>query len=69
MRSPPADLDGPIKRCSAQKKTNKASIARGFPVGALLTQPGTFKGKRVCCVVSGGNVDAETYVPVLSASE
>lgn len=33
--------------------------------GAVLTQPDVFRGKRVCCVVSGGNVDVETYVRVL----
>jgi threonine dehydratase len=47
----------------------KAEPTGSLAVGAVLTQPATFKGKRVCCVVSGGNVDVETYVQILSASD
>ena len=36
-------------------------------VGALLTQPDAFRGGRVCCVISGGNVDPAVYREILSA--
>ena len=45
----------------------KAEPTGALSVGAMLTQPEVFKGKRVCCVVSGGNVDVATYVKVLGA--
>jgi threonine dehydratase len=34
--------------------------------GALLTEHDSFKGRRVCCVVSGGNVDIGVYTKVLA---
>ena len=34
--------------------------------GAVLAQPELFEGKRVCCVVSGANVDIDVYVRVLT---
>ncbi|MFL5734757.1 MAG: threonine/serine dehydratase [Chloroflexia bacterium] len=46
----------------------KVEPTGALSTGALLTQPDTFKDKRVCCVVSGGNVDADTYVQILSPS-
>jgi threonine dehydratase len=36
----------------------KAEPTGAVPVAGLLADPGRFRGKRVCCVVSGGNVDA-----------
>ena len=38
-------------------------------VGALLTQPETFVGRAVCCVVSGGNVDPAVYREILAEEE
>lgn len=38
-------------------------------LGAVLTQQEQFYGKRVCCVVSGGNVDAAVYAQALLDSE
>jgi threonine dehydratase len=35
-------------------------------LAALLTEPERFRGKAVCCVVSGGNVDAEVYRSILA---
>jgi threonine dehydratase len=47
------------------KANLKAEPTGALSTGALLTQPDLFQGKRVCCIVSGGNVDAATYVRVL----
>ena len=44
----------------------KAEPTGALSTGAVLTQPEVFKGKRVCLVVSGGNVDMETYTRVLT---
>ena len=35
-------------------------------LAAVLAQPGLFRGRRVCCVVTGGNVDPEIFVKILS---
>lgn len=43
----------------------KAEPTGSLTVGAVLTQPDIFKGKHICCVVSGGNVDAATYASLL----
>jgi threonine dehydratase len=43
----------------------KAEPTGSLTVGAVLTQPELFKGKRICCIVSGGNVDTATYASVL----
>ncbi len=43
----------------------KAEPTGALSVGALLTEPARFRGKRVCCVVSGGNVDSEVYRRIL----
>ncbi|HUX08997.1 MAG TPA: serine dehydratase, partial [Terriglobia bacterium] len=34
-------------------------------IGAILTEPDTFAGRTVCCVVSGGNVDPQVYASLL----
>ncbi len=39
----------------------KVEPTGALAVGAILTKPNEFKGKQVCCVVSGGNVDAALY--------
>ncbi len=43
----------------------KVEPTGALSVGAVLTQPNIFKGKRICLVISGGNVDPDTYVRVL----
>ncbi len=37
-------------------------------IGAILTGPERFRGHRVCCVVSGGNVDPAVYRDLLTDS-
>jgi threonine dehydratase len=44
----------------------KAEPTGALSVGALLTQPEKFQGQRVCCVISGGSVDAEVYRNLLA---
>ncbi len=43
----------------------KSEPTGALGVGAVLTQPEVFQGRSVCCVVSGGNVDAEVYREIL----
>lgn len=44
----------------------KSEPTGALAVGALLTDPGSFRDRRVCCVISGGNVDPEVYRAVLA---
>src|SRR6266404_388172 len=39
----------------------KAEPTGALALGAVLAQPDRFKGKRVCCVISGGNADPAFY--------
>ena len=34
-------------------------------LGAILTEPQRFRGKSVCCIVTGGNVDAALYIDLI----
>ena len=43
----------------------KAEPTGALSVGALLTEPETFRGRSVCCVISGGNVDPELFARML----
>jgi threonine dehydratase len=43
----------------------KAEPTGALSIGALLTEPESFRDARVCCVVSGGNVDLEVYKNIL----
>lgn len=43
----------------------KVEPTGALSLGALLTQPERFRGKRVCCIVSGGNVDPKVYAKAL----
>ena len=45
----------------------KAEPTGALAIGALLTEPGSFRGRRVCCVISGGNVDAAVYREILGS--
>jgi threonine dehydratase len=45
----------------------KAEPTGALSIGALLTEPERFEGRSVCCVVSGGNVDATVFTNILSA--
>jgi threonine dehydratase len=44
----------------------KAEPTGALAIGALLTSPDLFRGKSVCCVVSGGNVDSAVYRSILA---
>ena len=46
----------------------KAEPTGALSTGAVLTSPERFRGQRVCCVVSGGNVDPQVYLDILSGS-
>jgi threonine dehydratase len=46
----------------------KVEPTGALSLGALLAQPERFRGKRVCCIVSGGNVDATVYARALLES-
>jgi len=43
----------------------KVEPTGALSLGALLTQPERFRGKRVCCIVSGGNIDPKVYAKAL----
>jgi threonine dehydratase len=38
---------------------------RALGIGALLTAPESFRERRVCCVVTGGNVDPAVYAAII----
>jgi threonine dehydratase len=44
----------------------KAEPTGALSVAALLTDPDRFRGRRVCCVISGGNVDPAVYRELLA---
>jgi threonine dehydratase len=45
----------------------KAEPTGALAIGALLTDPDSFRERRVCCVISGGNVDAAVYREILTS--
>ena len=45
----------------------KAEPTGALALGAVLSQPDRFKGKRVCCVISGGNADPKLYAELVEA--
>lgn len=44
----------------------KVEPTGALSIGALLTEPDFFRDRSVCCVISGGNVDAEVYLKILA---
>ncbi|HKR09819.1 MAG TPA: threonine/serine dehydratase [Gemmatimonadaceae bacterium] len=44
----------------------KAEPTGALSIGAVLAQPDQFKGKRVCCVISGGNADPALYAKLVA---
>jgi threonine dehydratase len=44
----------------------KVEPTGALTIGALFTEPERFSGKRVCCIVSGGNVDPAVYAHILT---
>jgi threonine dehydratase len=45
----------------------KAEPTGALAIGALLTDAELFHGRRVCSVISGGNVDAEVYRSIIAS--
>lgn len=45
----------------------KAEPTGALSLGAVLEQPDTFAGRKIACVVSGGNVDTEIYLQILKS--
>jgi threonine dehydratase len=43
----------------------KAEPTGALAIGAVLAEPNRFKGKRVCCVISGGNADPAVYAKLV----
>jgi threonine dehydratase len=43
----------------------KAEPTGALSLAAVLQAPGRFAGKRVACIVSGGNVDSALYAQLL----
>jgi len=46
----------------------KVEPTGALSIGAIFAQPERFAGKRVCCIISGGNVDPATYARIITAS-
>ena len=46
----------------------KAEPTGALPIAALLAAPAKFCGKKVCCVISGGNVDADLFLRIVTGS-
>lgn len=44
----------------------KAEPTGALAIGALITEPAMFRDQRVCCVISGGNVDEAVYQQMLA---
>ena len=44
----------------------KAEPTAALGIGALLTAPDVFRDRRVCCVVTGGNVDPAVYAALVT---
>lgn len=44
----------------------KAEPTGALALGAVLAEPRRFKGKRVCCVISGGNADPAVYAELVA---
>lgn len=47
----------------------KVEPTGALAIGALFTEPERFSGKRICCIVSGGNVDPAVYAHILAEDE
>lgn len=45
----------------------KSEPTGALSIGALLTEPERFRDRRVCCVISGGNVDPAVYREILAS--
>jgi threonine dehydratase len=61
----PDNLTLEALRCYFSYVNLKVEPTGALALGALLTQPERFAGKRVCCIVSGANVDPAVYAQAL----
>jgi threonine dehydratase len=64
----PEDLIEEAVRLYFNKAHLKVEPTGALALGAVLARPELFRGKNVMCIVSGGNVDPETYFRILSKS-
>ena len=46
----------------------KVEPTGALTLGALITNPERFRGKRVCCIASGGNVDPAVYAQAITTA-
>lgn len=44
----------------------KSEPTGALSIGAILAEPDRFKGKRVCCVISGANADPKLYAKLIA---
>lgn len=61
----PDNLTLEALRCYFSYVNLKVEPTGALALGALLTEPERFAGKRVCCIVSGANVDPAVYAQAL----
>jgi threonine dehydratase len=52
-------------RILAEAAKLKVEPTGALTVGAVMTDPDRFRGRRVCCIVSGGNADPVLYQTIL----
>jgi threonine dehydratase len=52
-------------RVLAEAAKLKVEPTGALTVGAVMTDPDRFRGRRVCCIVSGGNADPVLYQTIL----
>ncbi|MBV9713387.1 MAG: pyridoxal-phosphate dependent enzyme [Ktedonobacteraceae bacterium] len=65
----PDELIGKALRHCFRYANLKVEPTGALAIGALFTEPERFSGKRVCCIVSGGNVDPAVYAQLLTQEE
>ncbi|HYU72943.1 MAG TPA: serine dehydratase, partial [Ktedonobacteraceae bacterium] len=65
----PDELTRRALRHSFRYLNLKVEPTGALAIGALFAAPERFYGKRVCCIVSGGNVDPAVYAQILTEDE
>jgi threonine dehydratase len=60
-----AQIRDAVRLCFALANL-KVEPTGALSIAALLAEPSRFRGRRVCCVVSGGNVDPALFCEILS---
>jgi threonine dehydratase len=64
----PEDMIRAGVRTLAETAELRVEPTGALTVGAVLADPGRFSGKRVCCIVSGGNADPVLYQTILQGT-